>query len=152
VSPPRVDFYVSGDSGADVRLRLACRVAEKAYLAKQKIVVLLDDAEALRRFDELLWTFGDGSFVPHETLVAPQARGGQQAGTPCEAPVVLTTGALPEGHADVLLNLAGAVPPFFGNFARVAEFLDARPEVRAAGRERFKAYRARSIEPQTHNL
>jgi len=52
----------------------------------------------------------------------------------------------------VLLNLADAVPPFFGKFARVAEFLDARPEVRSAGRERFKAYRARSIEPQSHNL
>jgi len=144
VPTPRVDFYVSGESGADVRLRLACRVAEKAYLANQQIVVLLDDAEALRRFDELLWTFGDGSFVPHDSVT--------QAGAPCEAPVALTTGALPGGHADVLLNLAGAVPPFFGNFARVAEFLDARPEVRAAGRERFKTYRAQSIEPQTHNL
>ena len=141
--PPRVDFYVSDEAGADVRLRLACRVAEKACLASQKIVVWLDDADALRRFDELLWTFGDGSFVPHEIVTRPGA---------CEAPVALTTGALPDGHADVLINLAGAVPPFVGNFARVAEFLDARPEVRAAGRERFKAYRAQSIEPQTHNL
>ena len=62
---------MSEDAGADVRLRLACRVAEKAYLAKQKVVVLLDDAEALRRFDELLWTFGDGSFVPHDAVSAP---------------------------------------------------------------------------------
>jgi DNA polymerase-3 subunit chi len=50
------------------------------------------------------------------------------------------------------MNLSGAVPPFFEKFARVAEFLDNRPEVRAAGRERFKAYRAKSIEPQTHNV
>jgi len=34
----------------------------------------------------------------------------------------------------------------------VAESLDARPEVRSAGRERFKTYRARQIEPQTHNV
>jgi DNA polymerase III subunit chi len=142
--PPRVDFYVSEDAGADVRLRLACRVAEKAYLARQKVVVLLEDSEALRRFDELLWTFGDGSFVPHDAVNAPDA--------PCEAPVALTTGALPAGHADVLINLGGAVPAAFERFGRVAEFLDARPEVRAAGRERFKAYRARSIEPQTHKL
>jgi DNA polymerase-3 subunit chi len=44
------------------------------------------------------------------------------------------------------------VPPFFEKFGRVAEFLDARPEVRAAGRERFKSYRAKSIEPTTHNV
>jgi DNA polymerase-3 subunit chi len=140
---PRVDFYVSDEAGAEVRLRLACRVAEKAYLARQKVVVLLDDADSLRRFDELLWTFGDGSFVPHDTVDAAAA---------CEAPVALTTGALPPGHTDVLLNLGGVVPPSLERFARVAEFLDARPEVRGAGRERFKAYRGRSLDPQTHNV
>jgi DNA polymerase-3 subunit chi len=127
-----------------VRLRLACRIAEKAYLARQKVVMLLDDAESLRRLDELLWTFGDGSFVPHDAVAAADAA--------CEAPVALSTGALPAGHTDVLLNLCGAVPPFFEKFSRVAEFLDARPEVRTAGRERFKIYRARSLDPQTHNV
>lgn len=142
--PPRIDFYVSDAAGADVRLRLACRVAEKAYLANQKVVVVLDDPEALRRFDDLLWTFGDGSFVPHDAVSA--------AGADCEAPVALTTGPLPPNHTDVLINLGGTVPGGYERFARVAEFLDARPEVRAAGRERFKAYRGRSIEPQTHNV
>jgi len=142
--PPRVDFYLSGESGADVRLRLACRVAEKACLASQKIVVWLDDADALRRFDELLWTFGDGSFVPHDTVTAADA--------PCSAPVALTTSSLPADHTDVLVNLGNGVPASFEKFSRVAEFLDARPEVRAAGRERFKIYRGKSIEPQTHSV
>jgi len=141
---PRVDFYVSEAPGAEVRMRLACRIAEKAYLAQQKVVVLLDDGESLRRFDELLWTFGDGSFVPHDSVSAPDSA--------CEAPVALTTGPLPAGHADVLINLATVLPPAFERFARVAEFLDGRPEVRAAGRERFKAYRAQALEPQTHNV
>lgn len=141
--PPRVDFYVSEAAGAEARLRLACRIAEKAYLAKQSVVVLSDDAEALRRFDDLLWTFGDGSFVPHGTVSAEGV---------CDSPVALTTGPLPDGHTDVLINLGNSVPPQFEKFARVAEFLDGRPEVRAAGRERFKAYRARAIDPQTHNV
>jgi DNA polymerase III subunit chi len=142
--PARVDFYVSDAAGVDVRLRLACRIAEKAYLAQQKVVVLLEDAEHLRRFDELLWTFGDGSFVPHDTVA--------QAGASCDAPVALTTGPLPAAHADVLINLSDGLPASFESFTRVAEFLDARPEIRAGGRERFKAYRARSLEPQTHNV
>jgi DNA polymerase-3 subunit chi len=66
--------------------------------------------------------------------------------------VALTTGHLPDGQNEVLVNLASVVPPFFDRFARVAEFLDARPEVRAAGRERFKTYRGRQIEPQTHTI
>jgi DNA polymerase-3 subunit chi len=142
--PPRVDFYVSEEAGDSARLRLACRVTEKAYLARQRVVVYSDDAALLPRFDELLWTFGDGSFVPHDIVTTD--------GAPGEAPVALTTGPLPEGHADVLVNLASTVPPFFDRFARVAEFLDGRPEVRSAGRERFKVYRAKSIEPQTHNV
>jgi DNA polymerase III subunit chi len=144
VPTPRVDFYVSAEAGEPARLRLACRVAEKAYLAKQKVVVLCDDLEVLRRLDDLLWTFGDGSFVPHDMVAG--------AGAPCEAPVALTTGAMPADHCDVLVNLGSGVPPAFERFARVAEFLDARPEVRAAGRDRFKSYRGKSIEPQTHNV
>jgi DNA polymerase-3 subunit chi len=141
--PPRVDFYVSEAAGSDARLRLACRVAEKAYLATQTVVVLFDDSAALRQFDEMLWTFGDGTFVPHDAVTAEGV---------CDSPVALTLGPLPADHADVLINLGGVVPPFFEKFARVAEFLDARPEVRTAGRERFKAYRGKSIEPQTHNV
>ncbi len=141
---PRVDFYLSEEAGEAARLRLACRITEKAYLAKQKVVCYSDDAALLPRFDELLWTFGDGSFVPHDVVATE--------GAACEAPVALTTGPLPAGHADVLINLGSQVPPFFEKFARVAEFLDARPEVRGAGRERFKVYRGKSIEPQTHNV
>ncbi len=144
MAPPRVDFYLSEQPGGDARLRLACRVAEKAYLANQKVVAISDDAETLRRFDDLLWTFGDGSFVPHDTVTADGAR--------CDAPVALTTGPLPADHADVLINLGATVPAAFEKFVRVAEFLDSRPEIRAAGRERFKAYRGKAIEPQTHNV
>ena len=139
----RVDFYLSEEAGEGARLRLACRIAEKAYLAKQRVLVLSDVA-TLPKIDELLWTFGDGSFVPHDVVSGD--------GAVVEAPVALTSGPLPAGIADVLINLGTGVPPFFEKFARVAEFLDARPDVRAAGRERFKAYRAKSIDPQTHNV
>ena len=147
--PPRVDFYVTEESGEPARLRLACRVAEKAWLARQHVVVFCDDPALLPRFDEMLWTFGEGSFVPHDTVT--------REGAECAAPVALTTGPLPAspatvGNWQVLVNLGATVPACYARFERIAEFLDARPEVRAAGRERFKAYRAGSIEPQTHNV
>lgn len=144
---PRVDFYVSDEAGDAARLRLACRFAEKAYLAKQRVVVYAD-AALLPRIDEMLWTFGDGSFVPHDTV--------SREGAECVAPVALTIGPLPANAPDdpwqVLVNLGASVPAFHARFARIAEFLDARPEVRAAGRERFKSYRAKSMEPHTHNV
>lgn len=147
--PPRVDFYVSEDAGEATRLRLACRVAEKAYLAKQRVVAFVEDPALLSRFDELLWTFGDGSFVPHDVI--------SREGAPCEAPVALTSAPLPaagfiDPASSVLINLGNTVPGIFERFGRIAEFLDARPEVRSAGRERFKVYRGRSLELQTHNV
>ncbi len=52
------------------RLKLACKLAEKAYLASQTVLVWHTDAAELRTFDALLWTFNDGSFVPHEAIPA----------------------------------------------------------------------------------
>ena len=66
----RVDFYILDESSAAARLKLACRLAEKAYLAAQTALVWHTDAEELKAFDDLLWTFMDGSFVPHEMLTA----------------------------------------------------------------------------------
>jgi len=63
---PRVDFYVLPGTEARARLKFACRVAEKAYLAGQRVFVWLEDAAELQSFDDLLWTFADRSFVPHE--------------------------------------------------------------------------------------
>ena len=61
---PQVDFYVT-DAAGDARLQLACRVTEKAYLAGLRVLVWWRAEGELGRFDELLWTFADRSFVPH---------------------------------------------------------------------------------------
>src|ERR1700754_1577590 len=66
----RVDFYVLQEASSAGRLKLACRLAEKAYLAAQVALVWHTDPRELKEFDELLWTFMDGSFVPHEMLSA----------------------------------------------------------------------------------
>ena len=68
----RVEFYVLPGTEERERLKFACRVAQKAYLAGQRVFVWLDDAAQLERFDELLWTFVDRGFVPHEIYVTAQ--------------------------------------------------------------------------------
>src|SRR6185437_2306375 len=64
----RVDFYIIEDPSSAARLKLACKLTEKAYLASQSVLVWHTDPAELRVFDEMLWTFNDGSFVPHEAL------------------------------------------------------------------------------------
>ncbi|MGF6305721.1 hypothetical protein OKW42_009074 [Paraburkholderia sp. WC7.3d] len=73
----RIDFHSNvGDS-----LLYACRLARKAYLAGQPLVVLAESARLLA-FDEMLWTFSPLDFVPHCMAATPLA---------ADTPVVLAT-------------------------------------------------------------
>jgi DNA polymerase-3 subunit chi len=140
----RVDFYVLQEASSAGRLKLACRLAEKAYLAAQVALVWHTDPRELKEFDELLWTFMDGSFVPHE-MIAP--------GVSIEdAPVLLSTGTPPPRTVDIIINLAPEVPACLGQTRRVAEIIDGDDSRRRAGRARFKAYRDLGIQPASHNV
>ena len=138
-----VDFYVLEEVSPRGRLRTACRVVEKAYLAGNTVLVWHTELEELKEFDELLWTFGDGSFVPHE----PLASNGFEA-----APVLLSMGTAPTCPFDVLVNLAPDVPACIDSAQRVAEFIDGDPARRQAGRSRFRVYKDRGVQPNTHTI
>jgi DNA polymerase-3 subunit chi len=142
--PLRVDFYVLEESSAAGRLKLACRLAEKAYLAAQTALVWHTDVQELKAFDDMLWTFMDGSFVPHEML-APAA-------SVAESTVMLSAGTAPPATVDIIINLAPDVPTCLAQTRRVAEIIDGEDSRRRAGRARFKAYRDLGIQPASHNI
>lgn len=70
--PGRVDFYVLAGPKPAARLRFACRLAEKAYRLDHRVHLQTGSAAEAEQLDELLWTFRQGSFVPHE--LAPPGR------------------------------------------------------------------------------
>jgi DNA polymerase-3 subunit chi len=140
----RVDFYVLQEASSAGRLKLACRLAEKAYLAAQVALVWHTDPRELKEFDDLLWTFMDGSFVPHEML-SPGA-------STDDTPVLLSSGTPPPRTVDIIINLAPEVPACLGQTRRVAEIIDGDDSRRRAGRARFKAYRDLGIQPASHNV
>jgi len=141
--PLRVDFYVIEGTSATARLKVACRLAEKAYLASQRSLIWHTERSELEALDALLWTFADGSFVPHDWLTS---------NAPAEAPVLLSAGSPPTADVDFIVNLAADTPPFLHLTRRVAEIIDGDEGRRRAGRARFKAYRELGIEPGTHPL
>ncbi|HTW74296.1 MAG TPA: DNA polymerase III subunit chi [Steroidobacteraceae bacterium] len=140
----RVDFYVLAEQDERARLRLACRLAEKAYLAGQRVFVRVQDATELAGFDELLWSFADRSFVPHEAYL--DARQWQ------DSAVLLGCRDAPDADYDVLLNLAEDAPAQPARAARIIEIVDADDARRLAGRARFRTYRDRGLNPQTHHI
>ena len=97
--------------------------------------------------DDLLWTFSQGSFLPH--ALSHQITGD----TP---PIVIGyTNELPtviQPNAAMLINMANDVPLFFSHFERAAEIIDQSPEQKQIGRERYRFYRDRGCELQSHNI
>jgi DNA polymerase-3 subunit chi len=125
----RIDFH----SNVGNSIAYACRLARKAYLSGQALVVLAEPAR-LKVFDEQLWTFAPLEFVPH-----------CMAGNVLESatPVVLTANLDTVAHHQILLNLGSAVPPQFARFERLLEVVGNEPDELAAGRERYRFYRDR---------
>jgi DNA polymerase-3 subunit chi len=139
----RVDFYLLSAAEPASRLHFACRLAEKAYKLKNNVYAHTTSEAEAGQLDELLWTFREGSFVPHGLLAdQPDARTPVQIGTPEQA----TT------QGELLINLSAAAPTFAANFARVAEIVDNSEASKQAARERFKQYREMGLEPTTHNI
>ena len=142
---PRVDFYVLASADPAARLHFACRLVEKAWLREHRVRVQLDPGGDGAAFDDLLWTFTDRSFVPHERLAANGGSSGQAA------PVVIADGdAKGPDDRDLLVNLAAGVPAQYQSYTRIAEVVDADDKRRKLGRDRFRFYREQGIEPQTH--
>jgi DNA polymerase-3 subunit chi len=141
----RVDFYILKSSAAKQRWTFACRLTEKAYLRDLKVVLLSETAAEAEVMDEMLWTFNERSFVPHDIHRA-------RAAGDDPAPVKLTTDLDAMDSADLLVNLSGRLPSHLQRFSRVAEIIDADEERRRLGRERFKAYRELKVAVETHQL
>lgn len=139
----RVDFYVLGDHDATGAEVLACRLTEKIYKLGHQVYVHAESEDQAERIDALLWTFRAGSFVPH-------ARRGEEGED--EAPVLIGSGVEPDPHNQVLVNLAAEVPGFFSRFERVAEVVAGEADHRTRARDKFRFYRDRGYELQTHNL
>jgi DNA polymerase-3 subunit chi len=143
MSVPRIDFYVLPDYQEKGRALLACRLADQAYgLGRTVYLFASSDAQAAM-LDDLLWTFRQDSFIPHERYPLIGAE---------DSPVLIGTASPAAVVAQVLINYTNVLPESFERFERVVELVDQHPDVLAQSRARFKQYRERGCVPETHKL
>jgi len=140
----RVDFYVLERADEHARHTLACKLAEKAYRLKNTVYIHAKSRADAERLDELLWTFRDGSFVPHgltgandDTEASPVMIGNESAGV---------------SPRDLLINLCDDIPAFAESFPRVAELVTSDANCRLLSRKRFAEYRDQGHTIQTHKI
>ena len=142
---PQVDFYPLGATDRRSRLVAACRLAEKAYEQGLKVAVRTATPAETAEFDDLLWTYADGSFVPHGVWPTdPEVA--------ALTPVLVGNASMPESHRDVLINLAPDAPADFSAYARVCDVVGGDEEGKKAGRLRWRVYREACCNPEAHPL
>jgi DNA polymerase-3 subunit chi len=139
----QVDFYILQDRQPDARALLTCRLTEKAFRQGHHVYINTESGQQLKKLDDMLWTFRDGSFLPH---------GRYEANAGSTHPVLLGYAVEPEGPSDVLVNLSNDIPAFFSRFNRVAELVGGDEAQRESARERYRFYKDRGYALNTHKL
>jgi DNA polymerase-3 subunit chi len=140
-----IRFHTLSAAGGAARFRHACQLTEQAYLAGERVLVWLDGAADLAQFDQLLWTFGDRAFVPHEPLAAEPKL--------AEAPVQLHAGSsldarILDGGFTTLVNLRAAPATEALRVTRNIEVIDVDTACRDAGLASNRFYSEARAKPQ----
>lgn len=141
---PPVTFYHLGSSQIDRRWHFACRLTAKAFHDPQARIWLRCAPAQAQLLDDWLWTFDDGSFLPH-----------QNAATPAEPLVRIFLGAElsseEKNKSPIIINLINSLPEFT-SASRILEILLSDDQQLAAGRERYRAYQAAGCALEYHQL
>ncbi len=140
---PKIDFYILPDSNNHSRLLFTCRLIEKAYKQRHRIYVHTENKTEAHTLDEMLWTYRDDSFLPHNLY---------GEGPDPAPPIQIGIHATPDKHRDILMNLSPQIPAFYPQFMRVLELIVNEASLQEAGRERYRVYRAAGFEINTHKL
>lgn len=142
----RVDFYVLSEGDDLGLLRFACRLAEKAVEQGHRVHLRTGSAQQTQRIDDLLWTYSDRSFLPHEVVTSDAAASHDRV------MVVIGESIAPASHRQLLVNLTDVLPENFADYERVAELVPADAERKRLSRERYKHYREQGCALETHNV
>ena len=137
----RVDFYVLPDNSRQERF--ACMMTHKVWSKGNLLFINTATQEMAEAFDNLLRTYHDISFIPHELINTNEAT---------ESPVTIGwQGVLPK-QTEVILNLAPEIPTNADRFARIIEIVAGDRSLRQQARNRYREYRERGYELHNHSI
>jgi DNA polymerase-3 subunit chi len=139
----RIDFYVLEADATDGRLRLACKIIDRAYRSGHTAYLWARDDHETNLLDDLLWTFSQNSFVPHSR---------NNHNSDLTSPVHIGHHPPQSGSAEVVVSVADRPVEDYSNFLRIAEVVGFGEAEKQSGRSRFKFYRDQGLELETHRI
>jgi DNA polymerase-3 subunit chi len=107
-------IYFAETTVAEQR-ELLCRWVERFYAGRKPIQVLVDSTYEAQSIDKLLWTFSQGSFIPHSVL--------NPGGAPPDDPVLITPGEFQVEGFEVLVCDLPASLEFMMKFETAVHFI-----------------------------
>ncbi|MEK6731284.1 MAG: DNA polymerase III subunit chi [Pseudomonadota bacterium] len=137
------DFYLIPANTVTEQWKTACRLLAKAFEQKQDAYVHVSDAEAAQQFNELLWTFRDISFVPHQLALES---------TEIDAPIKIGYQTPTADEHNILVNLTDTIPDFAAIFDRIIEIIPQEKTAEINARKRYKIYQQNGRDLHTHDL
>ena len=146
----KIDFYLLDNETRNGLLRFVCQLTEKIYALGHRIHLHTANQQTARQLDQLLWTFSELAFLPHQLIDADHP-----GDTSTHPPI--TIGCVGEFSdplhcEDVLVNLSTEVPLWFSRFSRVTEFVAGGEDDRLTARERYRFYRDRGYNLDMHQI
>jgi DNA polymerase-3 subunit chi len=122
------------------RAGILCDLAEKFYLAGQRVVVAVQDDNQGVTLDQFMWTWKKAAFVPHVY---------DNGSVEChDEPVVIVAAEENPNGAEVLLMGSPCSHEFIRHFRHVIDFAESFDEARLEeSRERFRSYREHGFKP-----
>ena len=141
----RINFYIIKESSTEQVDAFICRLTEKICSQNNAIYIHTMNEQHAIKFDELLWSFKEDSFIPHQLAGAENNKQAVLIGHQ-------STAEIPATHHNVLINLDDEIPSFFSQFERVAEIISGDEDCRIKGRKRYQFYRDRGYALETHEI
>ena len=135
-----VEYHVIRAPAGITTPMLVCRLAQEQHRAGRSVYIRTLSQKQAAQLDDLLWTFDQGSFIPHRLA--------SDAADP--APVIIGLD-LPDKPPQVLINLAKDIPDDCTPFPRILEVVDPDPAETQAARERYRCYRELGCEITTRD-
>ena len=139
----QIDFYILESSDEQSRMKTVCRLVDKVQRLGHKILVLTEDPNQSKLIDDLMWTYSQSSFLPHARFDDSEPFQDQQSVLIHHQPI--------DKESQVLINLQHQIQDT-DSYQRLVEIVNQDDSVRAAGRDKYRAYKSKNFEIKTHNI
>ena len=132
----RIDFYQLNPQRHRYD-QVVCQLCQKAYDNNQMTLLLTENPQQSQHLDQMLWTFRDDSFLPHDSTEIEGLK----------IPILIQDQPDRRGDRQLLINLSATVPSYFAQFERVIELVT--EDNKAQAREHYSYYKERGY-PLNH--